>query len=350
MKFKYLMTLVAVVPVCCVAQLHIQKGAGLYLQENAALSIRGDLETNDNIGGRGSIVFNGLGPQQIDAHNYSFPDLQVQNASGIILQSGLKINKQLVLASGQLILGQNNIELGADAAVSGNSSAYLVTDGEGKIIKSVRRNLDGFILPVGTARYYAPVKIHSSGAYQNGTIAIQAKDKANPNKPLSSKDYLDSYWTINRSGINGDVMATAIYNRVFGNEENIKPYFWDGHQWINRETSVDIKNKRLNISIPEGSGEMYAMRKGDELFPDNASMTLIPNPVKNSATMLIRSNENKNETLRIYDNAGNTVITQRVILRKGANQVQINVMSLPSGQYIISSTQPNSQPVKMIKQ
>lgn len=350
MKKEILILCLCAIPLFMRAQLNVQSGGTLYLQENAELFIQGDIDVQDNVEGEGRIMLNGASQQIISTHNYSLPSLWLQNQYGVVLNSPLRISRSMVLQSGRLSLDKYNLELGTEATASGNSTAYIAADGDGKIIKKVAADLSGFMIPTGTVNNYAPLLLRSAGNYNGARIEIGAKDKASPNKPLSSKDYLESYWTINRSGINGELFATAFYKDVYGNEENIHPYYWNGNSWIRRDNPVDTKNKLLSITVPEGRGEIYAMHKGDELVPAAVSMTLLPNPVRNAATLIIRSNTDETAAVRITDSNGSAVLLHRVNLRKGLNQVNINVMSLAGGQYIISSTQKNARAITMIKQ
>jgi hypothetical protein len=103
------------------------------------------------------------------------------------------------------------------------------------------------------------------------------------------------------------------------------------------------------VDVPEGTGQIYAMRKEDDLLPAKNTMTLLPNPVKNTATLIVNSTNDDHTTLRITDNRGGTVRTQQLNLQKGINQVRINVADLANGHYTISSTLKDSRPIIMIK-
>jgi hypothetical protein len=350
MKSKILLIVLSILPAMMHSQVTIQRGAGIFLSDNAVLTLQGYLDSEDNVEGNGTIILGGPAIQFIGAHNNALPVLSVENNLGVSLTSALKISKSLILRSGHLYLGRYNLELGSDATAGGNSSAYIVSADNGKVIKSIQNNLHAFMVPIGTTDAYAPLLLKSSGKYNNGQVEIGAKANASPNKPLSSKDYLENYWTIYRSGIEGDLTVSAFYNKVAGNEGNIRPYYWNGSTWINKVATIDTKNKSLNITIPEGAGQIYGMRRGDELLPGESSMIVMPNPVRNTATLIIRSAEDDNVTLRITDARGTSVLMRKVTLRKGVNQVNISVMSFANGHYTISSTQKNSKAIQMVKQ
>jgi hypothetical protein len=350
MQTTYAIVISCALPFFCSAQLQVERGAGLYLQHNALISLQGDLQSAENIDGTGTFILNGSDTQKIGASGHALPSVLIDNANGVSLTSSLKINNRLVLHAGNLSLNRNNIELGSEATAVGHASAYIVSDGYGDVIKDVGANLDGFLIPVGTPAGYLPVSLKSSGKYTHASLAISALYKVNPNKPASSKDYLHHYWTIRRIGINGDVFVTAVYDRLTGDARHIRPFLWNGRQWIKKETPVDINNKLLRTDIPEGTSDLYAMHESETLFSTAPSMTLLPNPVQHTATLLIGSVGDESAVLRITDHAGATVMTRRVNLQQGLNAVRINVLSLAAGHYIISSTQKDSQAISMIKQ
>lgn len=205
------------VPLLIQAQMTVQKGAGLYLQENASLAIQTDFETSENVEGSGAVILNGTSIQAISANNNLLPSLLIENRYGAVLNSPLKINQSIILRSGHLVLNKHDLGLGSEAMATGSAYAYIVTNDEGKVIKTVQSDLGGFMLPVGTKNNYAALLLRSSGNYNGGKIEIAAKDKVSPNKPVSSRDYLQNYWTIERKGINGNLIATAFYNKVSGN-------------------------------------------------------------------------------------------------------------------------------------
>jgi hypothetical protein len=340
---------ISTLPLLSVAQVTVEQGAGLYLAGGAELSVQGDLDLRDAVSGQGVVTLNGNSLQSLDARNNHMPQLFIQNRYGIQLTSPLKIVESLLLQSGNLLLGHHELELGSEAVVSGNASAYIVTDGEGKLSKRIQKDVHEFLLPIGTAAGYAPLSLSTSGTYRNGQLMAAARSKTHPLKPMSTRDYLEEYWTIDRAGVTGEVIVKAFYKGVKGEEQNLLPHYWNGREWILKLKPVNVANKTLVIDVPDGGGDIYAMHS-DRSPLSRYAITVQPNPVHTTATVLFHNNDDENTLLRIIDNSGRTVMTRTAALKRGANQLRIDVSTLASGEYIISATGSTTKSVLMIKQ
>jgi hypothetical protein len=336
-------------PVALRAQVNVEKGAVLFLGPEAALTVQGNFDSDEDIEGVGTIILNGTDSQTLHLSNSRLPRVLVDNGNGIKISSPLKINKELTLNKGNLRLNGHSLHLGNELVIEGNANAYIQTGNNGRVILSVQSDLSGLMLPIGTADAYTPLLIRSKGAYANAAIEIGARSFASPDKPIASTDYLTHYWTVARNGIKGDVVATAFYDKVSGEEENIRPFYWNGRDWLSKQTPVNTRDRSFSVGVPEGTGQIYAMRKEDDLLPAKNTMTLLPNPVKNIATLIVNSTSDDHTTLRITDNRGGTVRTQQLNLQKGINQVRINVVDLANGHYTVSSSLKDSRPISMIK-
>lgn len=349
MKKNILILIVFGWPAFMRAQVTVQKGAALFLGAKAELIIQGDLNSEEDILGAGTIILNGTVPQTIHLSNKKLPQLLINNSNHVDLSSPLSIEKGLTLTSGCLRLGLHHLYLGSESFIEGGPTAYIQTDNNGRVIKSIQNDLPGLMIPIGTSQGYTPLLLRSHGSYRKGAIEIEARSSASPDKPVGSRDYLEHYWIVARSGITGDVIATAFYRKVTGQEENVEPYYWNGTAWVSTQTPVDTRNRLFTVNVPEGRGQIYAMRKGDELLPAKNSITLLPNPVKSTATLIIRSTSDESTTVRITDSRGSIVFAKKIMLRKGLNHVNINVMGLTNGYYTIASTTKTNRPISMIK-
>ncbi|HCV42456.1 MAG TPA: hypothetical protein DGH68_03160, partial [Bacteroidetes bacterium] len=147
------------------------------------------------------------------------------------------VNGTLTLTSGLLVLGSNNLTLGASATIGGSpsASAMVVATGTGELRKTFAAN-GSFTFPVGdntgTAEY-SPVTLNfTSGSYASAYAAVRVTDGVHPN--LASADYLTRYWTVLQSGISGflcDATFTYLPVDVVGSEANIALGKWDGSHW-----------------------------------------------------------------------------------------------------------------------
>jgi hypothetical protein len=83
---------------------------------------------------------------------------------------GITVNNALTLTKGNLSLAASDLTIGASGAISGgSSSSYIVTDGAGKLTKTVTASIDK-TFPIGTANSYDPAIVNS-----DATVAISAK-------------------------------------------------------------------------------------------------------------------------------------------------------------------------------
>jgi hypothetical protein len=82
------------------------------------------------------------------------------------------------------------------------------------------------------------------------------------------------------------------------------------------------------------------------------SVSLIPNPVRENASLLITSKLMATGCLRIVNSYGITVATKSFYLSKGDNNIQLyNVMQLVTGTYhVFVTVNNNSTVVKMLVQ
>jgi hypothetical protein len=108
---------------------------------------------------------------------------------------------------------------------------------------------------------------------------------------------------------------------------------------------------RLKIQHSDGQ---YSYSNIAAIRGENAGTTMkvYPSLVSNDATIQITSNNKTQSMLRIIDQSGRTVNTQKIELNTGENHVQLNGMinNIPSGQYtaqvIINGEQQNARFIK----
>ena len=81
---------------CCIAfysqaQLGIQAGTTLTIESGTKMVLQGDLLSSVSVQGSGSIVMKGSGLQNINANGNTIPNLEIDNASNVLLTGSLKI-------------------------------------------------------------------------------------------------------------------------------------------------------------------------------------------------------------------------------------------------------------------
>src|SRR5437773_9416733 len=88
--------------VCCAnAQLNIQSGTTLYIESGAKMVLQVDLVSFSSVQGMGSILMKGGGLQNINANGNTIPNLEIDNASNVLLTGSLKIGNNLLFTNGK---------------------------------------------------------------------------------------------------------------------------------------------------------------------------------------------------------------------------------------------------------
>lgn len=248
------------------AQLYIN-GGQLYIDSGAFVSLKGNLISNTNINGTGKIILNGTASQNLNMNNNTIPSLEVNNNQNVALTSGAKIQNTLSFVNGKIIAGSNNLTLSVNANASGmGAGKFVETNGTGQIFKELASNVTSYEVPVGISSLYKPVFITTSAsAYSNAKIGIQSTGSSFSNRPTGTTDYLNTYWTISRTGITGSVTATGQYadpTDVNGSENNLRGWFYDKNgNWSLINSTIDASSNRVGAPIAGNGGVLYGMNR-----------------------------------------------------------------------------------------
>jgi len=330
MLSKILFVVLCAMPPALHAQLYIQSGAGFQIDSGAHITIEGALHSEEDMTGDGTIVFEGSDPHFIHLNGYSVPRLVLRSDANAVLVSGLTVAKSLTLEKGLLDLGPNRLYLTEQATVQGGRLGYIKTGSSGSVTKRLDHHLSEFLLPVGTGESYTPLRLTSSGTYAGASITAAAVAGPDPHMPADSRDHLDHYWTIERKGIIGDLLAAGSYQELTGKERMLKPFLWTGKSWISSNDAAHARPGNVAMKVPEGNGHLYAMNVAA------MQMRLLPNPARNVTTLLLNSNSDQYASLTITDSRGATLMKRQVKINKGANQIPIDVAAFKNGSYRVS--------------
>lgn len=195
-----------------VNKLNINSGANLtLLGTNAQLNLLDSFINNglftSNAGTK--IVFSGSMQQTVPVGNYT--KLQINNAAGVVLGGAVTLSDSLLLTSGIVTLGANNLTLGASAyAGSGNVTSYIKTNGTGSVIVNgvgSTGKTGNVIIPVGNTTFN-PVVLFNTGITDNFTVRLY--DSVTTNYTGSSSigtkltsNALNRTWIINEGTAGG---------------------------------------------------------------------------------------------------------------------------------------------------
>ncbi len=110
-------------------------------------------------------------------------------------------------AGSKIVLGANDLTLTLtpsdpiSAAVDHPTNGYVVTDGAGKLVKSISANNAAFVHEVGDATNYTPVSSNVTGTYSSATLAARVYTTGLQMKYVGTTDYINREWNVVASGI-----------------------------------------------------------------------------------------------------------------------------------------------------
>jgi len=230
------------------------------VETGAKVTITNDLTSAKGLPSTGKYLLQGADSQSINMNGKTISNLEIDNASGVWLQSDVKLTGLLKFSNGKIITDGHSFTLSDIAEVSGmGNDKFIETNNSGQVIKDIALNLSSYEIPVGAGTLYRPVFLSTTGSNTGAHVGIQVSDSASSNKPPSTSDYLKANWTITSAGINGTLSAQARYAAtadVVGNEENLKAYIFNGTDWSSSGTintmgntiSYPITNTSVNIT------------------------------------------------------------------------------------------------------
>jgi len=199
--------------------IYVATGASLNFSPVAAATYQLNGNSLQTISGGGSFILNTLSA------------LSINNVNGIVLNTNLVIRGSLDLQNGVLALNDGNLLMGPAATVTGSPSvnSMVVTNGTGEFRKEFAGAGSSFSFPVGdnsNSLQFTPVSLSfAAGTFNTDNYAgIRVVNEAYPGMPLPAS-YLNRYWTISSSGINGfscdAVFSYAYPEDVTGNESEL---------------------------------------------------------------------------------------------------------------------------------
>jgi hypothetical protein len=200
----------------------------------------------------GCILFSGDAGQNITDASGQFEDLVVN--SNVTLNNNIEVNGTLELRNGQLLLGNYNVSLDANADIQGDLSEWnmIITNGTGEFRKYISGN-GTYLLPIGDNEgsvEYSPASItFNSGSYSSAYISAQVINQKHSSN-LSASDYLNRYWEISTNGVSSpdyDIELTYTQSDVVGTEANIKFIKSESGAW-NELAAVNANSNLLNSS------------------------------------------------------------------------------------------------------
>ncbi|MEO7265736.1 MAG: hypothetical protein ABIW38_12515 [Ferruginibacter sp.] len=246
------------------AQLYIN-GATFYIEAGATVTVQGDITSTNDITGAGKVLLKGSSLQNVNMNGFTIPNLELDNVSNATLLTGnTKIGSTFLLTNGRFLTGAQDLILSPTATITGQGTTRFVwTNGAGQLKKELTGDVANFTLPVGENTNYRPAFLTTTGT-TTGTFGVKVISGASPNKPPMIASYINTYWPITKTGMNGTVSLKGQYvdpSDITGTEANLAGYFYDNTNWSSASETHDEVLNQVGAPIATNTGVLYGMNK-----------------------------------------------------------------------------------------
>jgi hypothetical protein len=258
--------------------LTIGSGVTFSTTQTGALNVLGNFTNNGTYTTSSQpVVMAGSSAQAIGGTGtYSLYRLAINNSAGVTLNRTVSISDSLILSSGKLTIGNNNIVIAASGgADAGSPSSYVVTNGTGTVTqKGVGTALR--IFPVGTATSYNPVLMTNAGVSDTFLVRVQATFDSPPNDPLR---VVNRQWNITESVPGGSDATISLQWNASEQASNFSPsnpvYIgrYTGVFWVQTPASVLGVDPYLATASGFSSFSAFGVANVDALPVQLASFT-----------------------------------------------------------------------------
>jgi hypothetical protein len=266
-KHYYLLALLGLSSTGAMAQLNIQSGAQFFISSGATVTVQGDVTSNDNILGTGTLQMKGTALQNINMNGFTIPNLEIDNTTNVALTGAGKVSGVLTFTNGKLQLGANNFSLTSTASVVGaGAGKFAKADGTGEFRKEITAT-GNYTLPVGEGNNYNPVTAQLTAGTVNAGAYVGARclTGAHPSKPVRSTDYLLHRWPITYANVTSPTLAAVgTYvdpTNVNGAEASLRGITYNGSQWNLTGTNNDAALNTVTATIAASGDQLYGMNK-----------------------------------------------------------------------------------------
>jgi hypothetical protein len=172
------------------------------------INLQGNMTANSvhTSTGSGRIRFNGSITQEIIGNNNGqLGSIEIDNASGVLLDANLQINGTSTFTDGIFNIEGRQLTFGINAAIAGtpNSSSMFRNDGSLNALgyrKLVGAGASDFTIPMGTSIYYTPVRYNFSSNTTQGTITIKPVTIFVNSATGGKDDVLNYHWNVTSTG------------------------------------------------------------------------------------------------------------------------------------------------------
>ena len=201
------------------------------------------------------------------------------------LTGNIRVDNQLTLTTGDIILGSNRLTMADGATISGGGADSFIqvpSTASGVLRQNYSATGATLAFPIGDDNDYSPITAFTitSGTFSAGAYAeFQITDDNHPNRDTGNTGaggdddgtaataYISRYWTVAGSGIS-DVRFDASYQYltgdITGTESDMVATIYRTHpslgilDWLASGT-VDASTNTVSLSGADAFGDLYAM-------------------------------------------------------------------------------------------
>ncbi len=249
------------------AQLNINN-ATFYIGSGATVTVQGDVTSNVDIQGPGTLLLMGSSLQNVDMGGHVIPNLQLNNASNAtLLNSNATIGTNFTFTAGKFQLGNLNLTLSTTATVTGNgSTSFFNTNGTGQLIKLLSADISNYELAVGETNNYRPAYLTTSGStYASAQFGVRVLGSAASSAPPMIASYLKTNWPVTKSGITGGTVSLRGQyidpSDITGTEANLVGYYNNGTDWSSVGESHNTATNQVGAPVTSASGVVSGFNK-----------------------------------------------------------------------------------------
>lgn len=288
-------------------------------------------------------------------------EINTTNNSWAILASPLTVSGSLMLTSGNLDLAANDLNVQSTGSVTGGSAtSYILTSGTGSLRINVGAGGAG-MLPVGTASYYAPLRVSNNagsaanfnavahaGIYANGTSGSDVSAsrqgvivswELESDMTTGANAAVEAYWS--------QAMESAQFNSAKVYLSHYTNGTWDsynataavsqsGNMWSTSRTGITSFSPFAVLSSGTSTGP-----NGINDVAEAVAFSAYPNPARNVINV---TTPDASGTLHLHDMIGNEVGTYAV----SQTSSRIDISGLTPGVYFVSLDSKHTQ--RFVKQ
>ncbi len=253
----------------------INSGASLTMNGNGYLTVVGNWINNGTfVATGGDVNFNGSSSQTI-AGVTTFFNLNLNNPSGLTINSNVNVNGGCQLVSGILTTGSNVLQI-----TNGASLSYFAGYVNGYLKKYVDALNPFVIFEIGNLSGFTPANIYFNSVITDGYLTVNTISNDHPSiasSGLDSTKTINRYWNLVGSGLTFDYYSLDLefvnsdkdlgFNEVYAGAK-----VFSGSSWVN----TDQGSYNNNILSVENISTFGAVQIG--IFnPTPLAISLSPN-------------------------------------------------------------------------